>query len=257
MPGVVRRSTTLAAAILLASSAAASGQWLGHRDPRTPRLPDGQPNLAAPVPRTADGKPDLSGIWNRVDPKYLNNLAADGVEVPFRPWAKALYDERQANLGKDRPSGRCLPHGIPDAMMVPPPFKIVQTDRLVIILYEEFVDYRQIFTDGRSFPADPNPAWFGYSVGRWDGDTLVVETTGFNDRSWLDDGGHPHSDQLRTIERFRRRDFSHMDIEITIDDPKAYTKPWTVRVPFNLLPDTELLEFVCENERDALHLVGK
>jgi hypothetical protein len=137
------------------------------------------------------------------------------------------------------------------------PFKIVQTADVVVILYEEFNHYRQIFTDGRSFPPETNESWFGYSIGRWEGDTLVAETVGFNDKSWLDDPGHPHSEALRVTERFHRRDFGQMEIQITFDDPKAYTKPWSVTVPFTLYPDTELIESICENEKDHAHMVGK
>ena len=143
-------------------------------------------------------------------------------------------------------------------MTLPPyPFKIVQTPNLTLVLYEIFVNYRQIHTDGRSLPVERHPAWFGYSVGRWEQDTFVVETVGINDRTWLDDSGYPHSDVLKITERMQRLDFGRMEIEFTFDDPKAYTKPWTVKVPFELMPDTELLEYVCENERDAKHMVGK
>lgn len=234
-------------------------QWLKLQVPGTPRNADGTPNLRAPAPRTADGKPDLSGVWHARDGRHIANLAAaDGITAPFQPWAAELYKERQANNGLDRPSGQCLPKSVPDGMTLPPyPFKIVQTPMLTLMLYEIFVDYRQIHTDGRSLPTERNPAWFGYSVGRWEGDTFVVETVGINDRTWLDDSGYPHSDALKITERIRRADFGRMDIEFTFDDPKAYTKPWTVKVAFELMPDTELLEYVCENERDAPHLIGK
>jgi len=195
----------------------------------------------------------------RASGKYLNNLAADlkPEELAFQPWAAALFQARDANLGKDRPTAHCLPHGVPDQMAVGYPFKIVQTPGLTLILYEEMTHYRQIFTDGRKLPEDPNPTLLGYSVGRWEGDELVVDTAGFNDVSWLDDPGHPHTDALHVIERMSRRDFGHMEIRITIDDPKAYTKPWTVTEAFNLMPDTELLENICENEKDVRHLVGQ
>ena len=246
-------------ATLLLLSGAASAQWLQHPDPRTPRTPDGKPNLTAPAPRMADGKPDLGGLWNAVDGRYLTNLGnRAGITVPFQPWAEALFKERQDNQGKDRPAGRCLPHTIPNAMLVPGyPWKVVQTPGLVIILFENFTQYRQIFTDGRGFPTERNPTWFGYSTGKWDGDTFVVETVGFNDRSWLDDGGYPRSEAMHTTERFRRRDFGHMDIEFTFDDAKAYTKPWSVTVPFELLPDSDVIENICENEKDLVHIVGK
>jgi hypothetical protein len=136
-------------------------------------------------------------------------------------------------------------------------FKITQYPGLTLILYEEFARFRQIFTDGRALPVDPNPAWFGYSIGKWDGDAFVVESAGFNSESWLDDAGHPHSDAMRTIERFRRPDFGHMEIQVTIDDSKAYTKPWSFTMQFQLLPDTELIEDLCDNEKDAKHAVGK
>jgi hypothetical protein len=242
----------LAFAVLL--TVTASAQWITIRDSKAPRLADGRVNLAGPAPRSADGHPDLSGVWNRVDPRYLPNLAADGVVVPMQPWAAARYNERQANLGKDRPSGFCLPHGVPDAMAVPPPFKILQMPGLTMILFEEFANYRQVFTDGRAFPATFEPSWFGTSIGRWDGTTFVVDTRGFNDRSWLDDGGHPHTEALHTTERFTRKDYGHMTLRITIDDSKAYTKPWTVTMPYALVPDGELIEWICDNEKDAIHL---
>jgi hypothetical protein len=244
-------------AVVFVMAGPVSAQWVNIRLPGTPRAPDGKPNLTAPAPRTPEGRPDLSGIWRRPDAKYYRNLAADGVQVPFQPWAEALYKARRENNGKGQPSERCLPQGIPKAMLPPEPFKIVQTPGVVVILYEEFNDYRQVFTDGRGFPQDRNPSWLGYSVGKWDGDALVVDTLGFNDEAWLDSGGHPTTDALHIVERFRRRDFGHMDIDITIDDPKAYTRPWTVTVPFDLLPDTEIIEHICENEKDAPHMIGK
>ena len=236
----------------------ASAQWVNFPYPGIPRTPDGKPNLAAPAPKAPDGRPDLSGVWRSSDGKYLANLAADGVQVSFTPQGAALYKQRQETFSKGRPSEHCLPHGIPDAMMVgAAPFKIVQTPGEILILYEFQNRFRQIFTDGRGFPKEMSPAWLGYSLGKWDGDTFVVDTVGFNDLTWLDDGGHPHSDALHVTERFRRRDFGHMDFEITIDDPKAYTKPWTASVRFNLFPDNEIMEWVCENEKDAERGVGK
>jgi hypothetical protein len=233
-------------------------QWVNVPLPNTPRTPSGKPNLTAPLPRSANGKPDLSGLWRNPNGRYLDNIAADGIEVPFQDWAAALYKQRQENFSKDRPSGRCLPHGIPDAMLVPAtPFKILGTPFQTLILYENQGHFRQIFTDGRDFPKQMDPTWMGYSIGRWDGDTFVAETRGLNDLTYLDDGGHPHSDAYRVIERFRRKDFGHLDIEFTIDDPKAYLRPWSVTIHFELFPDNELMESVCENEQDAKHLVGK
>lgn len=250
--------TTLAGigVVALLACASVSAQYLKHPDPRTPRLPDGTPNLTAPAPRLPDGKPDLGGIWNAADGRFLTNLSRRaGIEAPFTPWAAALFKERQETEGRDRPAGRCLPHTIPNAMLVPNyPWKIVQTPGLTIILFENFTQYRQIFTDGRDFPAERQPTWFGYSIGKWDGDIFVVETVGFNDKSWLDDGGHPRSEMMRTTERFRRVDFGHLEVQFTFDDPQAYTRPWSVTVPFNLLPDTEIIENICENEKDVEHI---
>ena len=249
--------------MIFMAGGSAGAQWLKIPLPGTPRTPDGKPNLTAPAPKMPDGRPDLSGIWTRNTPgkNYLNNLSVGGADISMQPWADALYKTRQDTLSKDRPSGVCLPHALPDAMMVSN-FKMVPTASAMLVLYEEFVHFRQIFTDGRGFPNQANPeervgTRFGYSIGRWEGDTFVAETIGFNDKSWLDDGGHPHSDAMHVIERFRRRDFGHMDVDITIDDPKAYTKPFTVNVPFILLPDTEFLEDICDNERDHPHMVGK
>jgi hypothetical protein len=246
-------------AFIAALGTTASAQWLKLALPGTPRHADGAPNLGAPTPRRADGKPDLSGVWHAANGRFIGNLAgAAGITAPFQPWAAAVYKERQENNGLDRPSGKCLPKSVPDGMTLPPyPFKIVQTPALTLMLYEIFVDYRQIHTDGRTLPALREPSWFGYSVGRWEGDTFVVETVGITDRTWLDDSGYPHSDELHITERIRRSDFGHMEIEFTFDDPKTYTKPWTVKIPFELMPDTELLEYVCENEKDAPHMVGK
>ena len=244
--------------VLCVTAPATFGQWLDIRLAGTPRTPDGKPDLSAPAPKTADGKPDLSGIWRVADGRFLMNLAADEAGgAPFQPWAATVYKQRQDNLGKDRPSGHCLPHAVPDAMMVRSgPFKIAQTPGVVFILFEEMNHYRQIFTDGRGFPKSMNPTWYGYSIGKWEGESFVVETAGFNDQSWLDDPGHPHTEAMRVTERFTRRDFGHLEIQITIDDPKAYTRPWSLKARFDLMADTELIENVCE-DKDTPHLVGK
>ena len=257
----MRRSAVCLWAILVAS-AAVGAQWLDHKTPGTPRLPDGTPNLSAPAPRAANGKPDLSGIWEvvgdrvmetdgRVRSKYVYDIAVDiPGGAPFQPWAKKVHDDRAKALGVGAPTERCLPHGIPDAMLTRTlPFKIVQTPGLTIILYEEFNNWRQVFTDGRALPVDPQPAWRGYSVGRWDGDTFVIETAGFNDKSWLDATGTPHTEALRTTERLSRTDFGHMEIQFSFDDPKTFTRPWSTTIRFNLLPDTDLLEHQCDNEK--------
>jgi hypothetical protein len=258
---VARRLATVVVMCVMWSVAART-QWLDYPTAGSPRLSNGKPNLAAPAPRTADGTPDLSGIWEvvgdrvmetdgRVRSKYVYDIAADlPGGAPFLPWAKTLHDERQKTLGVGAPSESCLPHGIPDAMLTRTlPFKVFQMRGVTLILYEEFNNWRQIFTDGRPLPRDPQPAWLGYSVGSWDGDTFVVHTAGFNDRSWLDAGGTPHTEALRTTERLRRTDFGHMEITFTFDDPKTFTKPWSANVRFNLLADTELLEHQCDNEK--------
>jgi hypothetical protein len=236
-------------------------QWLKVPDPAIPRTKDGKPNLGAPAPHKADGKPDLSGIWLVGGPKYLRNLAADlkPEQVPMLPWAAAITKERMtgAQAGEES-DANCLPQGVPKIDATPNPFKIVQNPDEVIFLYEAFGLYRQVFLDGRGLPEDPNPTWMGYSVGKWDGNALVVETAGFNGKTWLDQAGHPTTEALHVTERFRRPDFGHLKIEVTIDDPKAYTKPWTVNEEMEFLPDTDLLEFICnENNRDLPHLLSR
>jgi len=247
------------AAVVLASlcvTAAAAAQWLSLPLPGTPRTPDGKPNLSAPAPRTAEGKPDLSGIWRADSSRYNDNLVAKD-DAPMLPWAAQVYKRRVDTFGFDRPMTFCMPHGVPDAMTVTGlPFKIVQTPGVTVMLFEEFHVYRQVHTDGRKLPVDPDPNWYGYSVGRWEGDTFVVDTAGFKEGSWLDNRGHPHTDALRTIERFRRINFGRMELEVTIDDPKAYSRTWNSdTIGFELVPDTELLEHLCENNKDATRLL--
>ena len=248
----------LMARTLLAIALAA--QWLQFPTPGVPRLPDGKPNLTAPAPRLPDGRPDLSGVWLPRG-RYIQDLAGDlkPGELSFQPWAADLYKHRLDTLSREDPQAHCVLSGVPRENLIPYPFKIVNTtNKMIVILYEALHSYRQIFMDGRTLPADPNPTWMGYSTGRWDGDTLVVDSVGFVDNNWLDNNGHPGTESLRLTERFRRRDFGHIDLQMTIDDPKAYTKPWTVNVPLQAMPDGELIEYVCdENERDLNHLVGK
>ena len=241
-------------------STVVSAQWLDHPTAGIPRLPNGKANLAAPTPRKANGQPDLSGIWQVPGIRFLLNIAVDlkDVNVPFQPWAAAIYKERVENFGKDDPNNRCLPSITPEKIAVTSPWKIVEIPGETIILYESRTIFRQIFTDGRSFPKDMQPAWQGYSIGHWEGDTFVVETKGFNDKGWLDTNGHPVTDALHVIERYTRKDFGHMDVAITIDDPKAYTRPWTVVEPAVYQADTELIEYICEeNNKDPQHIVGK
>jgi hypothetical protein len=234
----------------------AAAQWLTHPTPGLPRTPDGKPNLAGAAPRTADGKPDLSGLWRLNGLGYTFNIFGNQT-VEMLPWAREVYATRMSGFGKDSPSANCLPAGPRAGLFGMEPVKFVQTDGLLLILYED-APTRQVFLDGRSLPVDPNPAWMGYSVGRWEGETLVVESAGFNDRTWLDLAGHPHTEALRVTERFRRIDVGRMRLDMTFDDPQTYTRPWTITVDVHLAPDTELLENVCnENERDRHRLVGR
>ena len=235
-------------------------QWIKPPAPGVPRTADGKPNLRAPAPRTADGKPDLSGMWQS-KLKFNFNLAADlkPDSVPMTAWGKALYDERQANNSKDDPEAYCLPPGVPRASAAGGlPSRIIQMPNVIVILQESKTMFREIFLDGRKLQKDPNPTWMGYSTGAWEGDALVVRTTSFNEQTWLDDDGHPHSDALRVTERYRRPDFGHLFIDITIEDEKAYSRPWTATEDLLLDPEGDLIEYVCnENERDVKHLVGK
>jgi hypothetical protein len=254
------RTTFFCSLALAVPSMNLNAQWLGYPTPGIPRTADGKPNLSAPAPRTADGKPDLSGIYQAASAMYFQNMAA-GLkpgEFPIQPWAAALAKSREEQNRKDDPYSHCMPPAVPRINVANHPFKILQMPGLVAILYETSNTFRQIFVDGRPLPKDPQPTWLGYSVGKWEGDTLAVETNGFNDRNWLDgDKGHPLSDALRVTERFRRIDYGHLEIQVTIDDAKVYTKPFTIKESLNLLPDTELLENICENEKDVDHLVGK
>jgi len=245
--------TALAAASVLQISAPpASGQWIDYKRPGIPRAADGKPDLTAPAPKTADGKPDLSGIWQTNSGGYGLNIATDMKAEDIQPWARKVYEQRQESLSKDHPAYRCLPEMGP--MISLGMYKILETPGTIAFLAEG--EFRQVLTDGRPLPTDPNPAWQGYSVGHWEGDTLVIESAGFNDQTWLDFSGHPHSEALRITERFHRRDFGHMDVKMTFDDPETYTRPWTIAMDADLTPDTELLEYVCnENERDVQHIV--
>jgi hypothetical protein len=247
---------TVAAAGLLATPVAA--QWLQYPTAGIPRTADGKPNLSAPAPKTADGKPDISGLWRPAE-VLVGDIATKlpPGSVPFQPWAKELYEQRRANNAKDDPTASCIVGGVPRSNLVPYPFKILQVPGMVVVLYEAVHSYRQIFTDGRPFPDDMNPAWFGYSVGRWEGGAFVVETRGFNDNVWLDNWGKPATGALKVTERFRRRDFGHMDVEMTIDDPKAYTRPWTVTLPLVFVPDTELLEYICNENNKYFDIIPK
>lgn len=250
------------ALLLLPLATVLDAQWLNHRSPAIPRLPDGTPNLSAPVPKTSDGKPDLSGIWAAPCGVYgrdacftqslFFDLAKDlnAADVQMTPWAQGIQTQREARNHVDDPYGYCLPPGTPRINFGGGPFKILHTNQVTVLLYETIagMTFRQVLTDGRALPPVSEPTWLGYSVGRWDGDVFVVETAGFRDGGWLDTRkARPHSDALRVTERFRRTDFGHMQLSITIDDRKAFLKPWTVQTSLTLLPDTELVEAFCDN----------
>jgi hypothetical protein len=247
------------AAVLMTT--AAEAQWPSYPWKHVPRKADGTVDMNAPPRRLADGHIDLSGFWMPSNPvKHLLNLAADlkPGEVPLQPWAEAVYKERIDNNGKEHPGARCLPSGIPEKSNIPDGLKLVQTEDVTIFLYESRTIYRQVFTDGRPLPKDAQPTWMGYSVGKWEGDTFVIETIGQNGRTWLDMRGLPSTDALRVVERFTRPRVGRMDIEVTIDDPKAYTRPWKVNLDWRLVPDTDLIESICEeNNKDWEHMVGK
>jgi hypothetical protein len=272
--------------LLVASlSTGAHAQWLNFPTPGTPRTRDGKPNLAAPAPRASDGKPDLSGVWHvqptpMAEMKRLFGEHADATDVPgmeldsiskygvnilqdFKPeeapLRPAALETMRKRAGMDLTSSRCLPFGLPLNSMLSEPVKILQSPRLTAILYEAEDKYRQIYTDGRTLPKQfDQPAWNGYSVGKWERDTLVVETAGFNDRSVLDVIGHPHSEAMRVVERYHRRDFGHLEVDMTFDDPQMYTKPFSIKVSFELWADSDIFEFICnENEKDRVHNPGK
>jgi hypothetical protein len=258
-------------------SVSLSAQWVPFLRQDVPRTADGKPDLNAPSPRLANGKPDFSGVWeSRVPPSgrpgaalpslgeappvaTFFNVAANMKEgLPFTPWAAELRKQRMAVNSKDNPDANCLPIGFMQLHTHSQPRKMVQTRDDLVIMYEANYGLRQIFTDGRPLPAnDPQPWWFGYSVGKWEGDTLVVETTGLRDDGWLDVPGSPFTSSAKVTERFRRVTYGRLEIDVTIDDPKAYTRPWTVRVNQRLAADEDLIEFVCnENERSSKHYIN-
>ncbi|HUK36753.1 MAG TPA: hypothetical protein VLV86_22715 [Vicinamibacterales bacterium] len=245
------------AAILTVTAVSVSAQWLKTPTPQIPRDSNGKALLTAPAPRAVDGHPDLSGLWQLgIEIGYAANITADLGKTDVQPWAEALSRSRLEEFGKDDPEiTGCKPGG-PRHITRGGLSKIIQTPNLIVILFED-LSYRQIFLDGREMPKDPNPTWMGYSIGRWDGNTLVIETSGFNDRTWLDFAGHPHSEALKMTERFRRRDFGHLELQVALDDPTIYAKPITLSAGGNFVADTDLIEFVCENEKDRVHLIGR
>src|SRR5215469_2492057 len=229
-----------------------AAQWLNHPTPGIPRTADGKPNLTAPAPRTSDGTPDLTGLWTGFG--GVANLKLDDAQ----PWARALIQQRTDNFGKDNPSYLGLPDGPTAAANPVEGFRrILQTPAIIAILYNDLT-YRQVFMDGRKLETDPSPSWMGYSVGRWDGDALVVDSVGFNDRTWLNNRGYPHTDALRMTERYRRIDFGHLEIQATLQDPGAYARPWAVRVAAQLAADTEMVDIRCDPvESGREHWTGK
>jgi len=240
-------------------STTVTAQWVDYRTPGIPRLPDGKPDLSAPAPRTPDAKPDLSGIWRAArtgEYGYDYNVAQNLPLEEVQPWARALRLKRVQDFRMDSPLAKCLPVSVP-FLNFRGLSRMVQTPGLIVVLYESpNSPHRTIFTDGRPLPHDPSPTWLGYSVGHWEGETLVVESAGFNDRGWLDVGGNPQTESLRITERYRRRDFGHLQLEMTFDDPKTFAKPFSLRTEKTLAPDTELLEDVCENEQSHAHLAA-
>ena len=273
--GVVPTVMCVVAVLALMSvrSAALGAQWLQYPTAGVPRTSAGTPNLDAPAPRTVDGKPDLSGVWdvehNRPCPpggcadlfvgqEFVNIGWSLKGGLPYLPWAAAIAKKRTEDLRKEDPNSFCLPIGIVRMHTMPLLKKIIQVPGLVVILNEQYAAYRQIFTDGRPLPVDPNPSWVGYSSGTWEGDTLVVHTAGFRDGLWLDANGSPLTDGARITERFRRVSYGKLEIDITVNDLKAYSAPWTVRLNQFIALDTDLLDYICiENEKDVPHLVGK
>ena len=266
------------ALLLTISSLPVSAQWLNHADSRTPRSKDGKPNLTAPAPRLG-GKQDLSGLWqaDRTPTREFESVLGEGFatiqvdaadatknalsvfwgtkpeDEPLRPETAAILMRRMENP-LSSPQTQCLPVSIPMAMLMFS-FKMIQTPQEIVLLSEVGDPARQIHTDGRSLPKDPSPSWIGNSVGRWEGETLVVETNGLNDLAWLDIFGHPRSESMHITERYHRRDFGHMDLEVTFEDSKYYTRPFSFKTGLKLIPDSEVLEFVCaENEKDRTHL---
>jgi hypothetical protein len=227
-------------------------QWLDFRTPGIPRTADGKPNLTAPAPRTPEGKPDLSGLWRpELNPYNLDVIQDLKDEAVFLPAAEVLFQKHLADFRADDPLTHCLPGGPLEILAAGgiALYRIIQSPNVVGLLYEGGSGrYRQIFMDGRELPKDPNPTWMGYSVGHWEGDALVVKSAGFNDRTWLDRVGHPHSENLRVTERFQRVDFGHMRFQLTYEDPDTLTRPLSISLTVNYAPDTDMLEDVCESE---------
>jgi hypothetical protein len=248
-------------------------QWLDYPTPAVPKMADGKPNLSAPAPRGADGKPDFSGMWgwvnlgapcgahcndNQISREFLNIASGLKGGPPYQPSTAELVKKRRADLAKDDPNVRCMPRGAPRIWTDDYYKRVFQMPGRLLIVTERNMQYRQIFTDGRPLPDDPNPTWNGYSTAKWDGDTLVVQTVGFRDDLWLDSDGNPLTNSGKVTERIRRPNFGTLEVEMTIDDPKIYTAPWTVTIQQPLVLDSELIDYYClEGEKDFAHMVGK
>jgi hypothetical protein len=264
----------LAAAAFVAAGLSVEAQWLHQPTANAPRTRDGKVNMTGPVPRL-DGKPDLSGVWQvpgdprapgglfgigeSLNSKYFRDVLSD-FPVDQRPLTTEGAERLRRNgvAGVFNPVLNCLPDSVVHGDLLPEPFKFIHSRGVIVMLYEVETTFRQIFMDGRALPKDPSPSWQGYSVGRWQGDTLVIDTIGLNDKSWLDARGTPRSTEMRIEERFRRRDFGHLDLTITMTDPKTFTRPITISVVAELMPDTDLLEHYClENERDDQRMPGR
>jgi hypothetical protein len=268
------RTLSFVVVTFLAAGSGLAAQWLHTPIAGAPRTRDGKINMTGPVPRL-NGKPDLSGIWQvQGDPRAPGGLFGLGESMNSRYFRDILADfppdarpltpsgadllRQHTQVGAFNPQLNCLPDGVPHGDLLPEPFKIIHARGVIVMLYEVETTFRQIFMDGRKLPVDPSPSWQGYSVGRWEGDTLVIDTIGFNDQSWLDARGTGHSTEMRVEERFRRRDYGHLDLTITIADPKTFTRPITIKVVEELLPDTDLLEHYCsENELDDKRMPGR
>jgi len=274
------RLVSLTAGLLVCVSASLAAQWLKYPTAGVPRTADGKANLAAPTPRTPDGKPDFSGMWLTGDgrpcppgkdeqfqvcgpelpiSKYgINMNTAIPGGLPYRPWAAAQNETEVEQHSLHDPHARCMPDTFVRLYGLPHMQKFMQAPGVLVMLYEINANYRQIFIDGRPLPEDPQPSWQGYSIGKWEGDTLVVDSIGFHDDQWLDMAGTPMTDAAKVRERIRRPDFGHLDVEVTVDDSKAYTKPWTVNFKQNIVLNTELVDEMCvENEKSNKHMVGK
>ena len=266
------RFTKAALLVLSVGPAAALAQWLGYPTPGIPRLEDGTPDMGAPAPRTAEGKPDFSGIWFANVPSTDMCDAGDCIQeermareqinlginleggLPYTPWSRERMAERQRDGGLHDPHMHCMPPNFPRAWTLPQHIKIVQTPDLMVMLHEFNAAYREVFLDGRPLPEDPNPTWNGYSTAHWEGDTLVIETNGIRDDMWLDIQGSPVTESARVTERLRRVNFGLMEVEISVDDPKAYTKPWSVTIEMAYQPDTTMLEEICLDDEQNVDM---